>query len=196
MSEFVKGWIVTPAKGYAVEIQKELAFPVGIPVKIIGVVGDQVTVVEPHGKTITFKRDDISQEPDSCNWQEEWDRHENPERHRWNLVEAIEKRGSQVFIDWECGPYPIKSYKEFFKKVFSACKVHFKDDDPDFNNMLMDLTLLILGESDDIDSYTQDQIDLVAYTIGQLITCKTYVKSGKDWTNMSEEEFFNSMEDE
>jgi hypothetical protein len=195
VSEFTKGWIITPgAIGHDIELDKDIAFPIHLPVKILEVYGKQVSVIEPHGKVLTFNYDDIARDTGSEKWDEEWERHSNPERHRWNLVEIIKKYGAQVYSDWECGPHPCKEFKDFFQDVFNACKLFEKEDDPEFNNTLIDLTLLMFGEVDDQSRYTSDNIEMVAYTISQLLTCQKFTKSGIDWSSLNKEEWLDNLE--
>lgn len=195
MSEFLKGWTATlGALGFDLELQKEIAFPIGIPVKIISTIDDQVTVIEPHGKTITFNMKDIKLSPEAGCWETEWERHSNPVRHRWDLVELIKKNGSKAITDWENGPTPCKATRDFFSVVLSTCKEFVQTDDPDLFNAVVDLTLLMLSESE-AEGLPQDFIDATIFTIHNLLTCQLFVKSGIDWLNLDQDAWLRSLED-
>jgi hypothetical protein len=190
-----KGWITTPgAIGHDIELDKDIAFPVDLPIKILSVTDNQAIVTEPRGKVLSFSLNDISEDvAEDSIWDAEWDRHSNPARHRWDLVEIIKQHGSQVITDWECGPYPHKEFRDFFQDVFEACKLFEKEDNPEFNNALIDLTLLMFGEVDDQNRYTYDVIEMAAYAISQLLTCRMYTKSGIDWSSLNKEEWLNDL---
>jgi len=195
-SNFLKGRIITPgAKGVIEGESMEVAFPVDLPIMIIAHNTVTVTAREPHNKSVTFQTGDVQiQGVDETWWDLEWARHSEPEKHRWDLVEIINKHGAQAYTDWECGPYPYKEYKGFFEKVFLACKSYDLIRDTEFYNALIDLTLLMYGENDDLDKIAQEHIDVTAFTVYQLLTCRKFTKSGIDWSNLNQDEWLDKME--
>ena len=195
---FVRGRICTPGATGVIDYDgdvKEVAFPVMLPIKIFLVDAFSVDALEPHGKKVRFQANDVEVlDVDDSWWNSEWERHSHPEDHRWNLVNIITKYGGQTYTDWECGPYPVTENKEFFKKVFTSCRLYNHEDDPDFKNALIDITLLMYGEADDVNQYDQEHIDATMYAIYQLLTCQKFTKSGIDWSKINEEEWLDSME--
>lgn len=192
--ERARGRIITPgAKGVNYD-GIEAAFPVDLPVEVLRIEGEVVAVIEPRGQVFQFQTNDIQiVGVDEVWWDTEWNRHQNPESHRWNLVDIIQKYGKDVYTDWEAGPYPSKEYKDFFSKVFLACKTYELTKDPEFHNALIDLTLLMFGEMDDVKDLTQDYIDATVYTIYNLLTCQKFVKSGNDWSSMDLDQWLNDL---
>ena len=197
MSDFQKGWIITPgAKGFDPELQATLAFPVNIPIKVITPTDDrpeEVSAIEPHGKTIIFKSKDISFGGNCEVWDVEWERLTNPVEHRWDLIKLIEGYGNGSFIDWENGPHPCFEDRDFFMSVLQMCQFFEKPDEPLFNNALIDLTLLVFSEAADLSEVTIDSIESVVYTINQLLTCRLFVKSGINWSEINKDEWLNTL---
>jgi hypothetical protein len=192
--ERARGRIIIPgAKGINYD-GVEAAFPIDLPVEVLRIEGETVTVIEPRGQIFIFQTTDVQIVGVDKNWwDEEWNRHQNPEKHRWDLVDIIHKYGRDVYSDWEAGPYPVKEYKDLFAGVFLACKTYELTKDPEFHNALIDLSLLMFGEIDDVD-ISQDYIDAVVFTVYQLLTCQKFTKSGTDWSNTNLDEWLTSLE--
>ena len=190
-----RGRIITPgAKGVNYD-GVEAAFPVDLPVEILRIEGKTITVIEPRGQVFTFQTNDIQITGVDKNWwDKEWSRHQNPEKHRWDLVDIIHKYGRNSYTDWEAGPYPIQEYKDLFAGVFLACKTYELTKDAEFHNALIDMSLLMFGELDDSVNLSQDYIDAVVFTVYQLLTCQRFVKSGNDWSNIDLNVWLNSLE--
>jgi hypothetical protein len=192
---FLKGRIITPgAKGIIEGESLEVAFPIDLPIMIIAHDSMKVTAREPHNKTVTFQTNDVQiTGVDETWWDLEWVRHSDPEKHRWDLVEIINKYGAQTYTDWECGPHPVREYKDLFAGVFLACMTYELTKGAEFYNALIDLSLLMFGEIDDVD-ISQDYIDATVFTIYQLLTCRKFTKSGIDWSNLNQVEWLDKME--
>jgi hypothetical protein len=204
--EFKKAFVTTPGAVGTLEsdITSEALYPLGLPVKAKSSAGGRTLVIEPKGSQVIFKDEDLRYILDPYQltthqqrkvledhlWNEQWGFHtRDPEFTDWILPKLIDEFGSDSFCDWEVDGLSSKMIKVVVEMARDLMNDNFNVNLQRLMNAVVDITLMILAESEFADD---DQMEQAArdttYYIFEMLTTHRYVPSGVNWYDPNEAE--------
>jgi len=205
-----RGRICTPgALGIDASNGVSSKFPIDLPLEILAddAIAKGLLCKEPRGHLFYFNPNDVVIVEDES-WTKDWDRHSDPEAHRWKLAELLQVYGfTGMYKDWENGPTPVKEAASVFKVLFDTATMLVEsarnlysvgrpmtaEQSKDLFNALIDLSLILFEDTNMADEEAKSEAYSYMYAIFETLTCPSVTKSGMDWYTMDREKWLEEL---